>query len=115
MSAPKAWLSLGGAVVAGIGASLCCIGPVVLSLLGLGGAAFATAFEPYRPWSIAVALALLGAGFHVIYRPGSRDRCDRGEPCEVPDHRRKWRILFWIVAGLTVATIAFPYYADLFS
>ena len=42
--------TLGGSVVSGILASACCLGPLVLSLLGVSGAAFAQRFEPFRPY-----------------------------------------------------------------
>ena len=48
---PKAALVAGG--VAGIGASLCCVGPLVLVLAGVGGAwvSALSALEPFRPFS----------------------------------------------------------------
>lgn len=50
-------------VLAGIGASLCCVAPLVLISLGIGGAWMATltAFEPVRP-------VLLGLAFHKLYQ-----------------------------------------------
>ena len=43
--------SLVAGVAAAIGASVCCLGPLVLLMLGIGGAWIGNlaAFEPYRP------------------------------------------------------------------
>ena len=45
--------SLFAGVLAAIGASVCCVGPLVLLMLGIGGAWVAnlTAVEPLRPGS----------------------------------------------------------------
>lgn len=64
----KEGLTLAGSVVTALAASACCIGPVVFTLLGLGGAAFAVALEPYRPVFIGVTTLLLGSGFYLVYR-----------------------------------------------
>ncbi len=57
--------SLIGAVIAAIAASLCCVGPLVLLLLGISGAWIAnlTVFEPIRPFAIATTAILLGIAF----------------------------------------------------
>jgi hypothetical protein len=48
-------LALVGGVLAGIGASACCVGPFLLLSLGIGGAwiGHLTTLEPYRPIFIA--------------------------------------------------------------
>ncbi len=40
-----------GAIIAGTLASACCIGPLIVVLLGLGSASAFIAMEPYRPYS----------------------------------------------------------------
>ncbi len=78
-----AWLLVGG-MVAAIGASLCCAGPFVLLLLGISGSWISTltAFEPFRPYFIAVvALLYLWAGWQV-HRP--IERCPEGSVCAIP-------------------------------
>jgi len=97
-----------GSIVAGILASACCIGPLVLSFLGLGGIAFATALEPYRPYFIGMTILFLGAGFYYAYRP-QEEECKPGEACATPQNRRLQRLMLWIVAVLAVVLMAFPY------
>lgn len=52
-------------VVAAVASSACCIVPLVLFLLGIGGAWIAnlTALSPYKPYFAAIAGALIIAGF----------------------------------------------------
>jgi len=42
---------LAGSVVGGFLASVCCVVPLVVAMLGISGAAFALRFEPLRPYS----------------------------------------------------------------
>lgn len=64
----KAILTTSGLVLSALLASLCCIGPVVFSLIGAGSLGFAAAFEPYRPYLMAMTVVFLGAGFYFTYR-----------------------------------------------
>jgi mercuric ion transport protein len=108
----RAALMTGG--VAAVLASACCLGPLVLVSIGLGGAWVAnlTALEPYRPVFIAVALAALVLAFRHVYRPV--EQCKPGEVCAVPAVRRGYRIVFWVVAALVAIALGFPYVARLF-
>ena len=49
-------------------ASLCCIGPLVFALLGIGGAGLLVKIEPLRPYFAVLTAGLLGAGFYFTYR-----------------------------------------------
>jgi len=98
-----------GAVLAAIGASLCCILPVAVALFGVGSAAAAARFEPYRPYLLAVTAALLVFAFYSAYRPVA---CAPGEACAVPANRRRNRILLWLVAVVALGLVAFPYYSS---
>lgn len=100
--------------VAAVLASACCLGPLVLISVGLSGAWIAnlTAFEPYRPVFIAVALVALALAFRRVYRPV--EQCKPGEVCAVPAVRRGYRVIFWVVAALVAVALGFPYVAPLF-
>lgn len=100
--------------LAAILASTCCLGPLVLVMLGISGAWIAnlTALEPYRPLFLgAAAIALLFA-YRRIFRPAAA--CAPGEVCAMPRVNSAYRILFWIVAALALIALAFPYAAPLF-
>lgn len=99
-----------GSVVSGILASACCIGPLVLGLMGISGAALAQRFEPFRPYFLALTYALLGGAFYVTYRP--QTACGPGEACEMPRADRVGRAMLWIAAIVVVLATAFPWYAQ---
>jgi len=98
-----------GAMLAAVGASLCCILPIAVAVLGAGSAAFAARFEPWRPWLLGFTALLLGFAFYRAYRP---EVCAPGGSCAVPARRRRNRTMLWLVAVITVALTAFPYYSS---
>jgi mercuric ion transport protein len=107
-----------GALVAGtltaFGASVCCVGPLVLLTLGIGGAWVAnlTALEPLRPWFIAATLLFLGLAFLRLYaRP---QVCEPGTVCAEPLALKRQRLIFWVVALALVALLSVPWMAPLF-
>lgn len=106
--------SLLGGVAAAIGASACCAGPLLLVVLGIGGAwgSRLMALEAYQPYFIAAALAFFGYAFFRLYR-GS-EACEPGEACAVPAVRRRQRGVFWVVAVAAATLMSFPLYAPLF-
>jgi mercuric ion transport protein len=107
-----------GSVLAGaaaaIGASACCAGPLLLVVLGVGGAwgSRLVALEAYQPYFIVAALAFFGFAFYRLYR--RQDACAPGEACAVPAVRRSQRVIFWTVAVIAAVLMAFPLYAPLF-
>ncbi len=101
-------------VIAAITASACCIGPLVLLMLGISGSWISnlTAMEPYRPIFIGITLLFLGLAFRKLYLvPKS---CAIDKPCAEPTNLRKQRNLFWFITALITAMVAFPWYAPLF-
>lgn len=99
------------AVLAGVGASLCCVAPLVLLTLGVGGAWISnlTALEPYRPIFITITLIFLGLAFRKLYLLPRA--CTPGTTCAEPRTLRNQRVIFWIVAALLLVLLTFPYYA----
>lgn len=94
---PKAW----GATAGGAGAALlstataaCCIpvvAPVLVSVLGVGGAVWAAGLRPYSPYVLAASGVLLAYAFRAVYRrrpPSSGASCPTGRP-------RAVRIVLW--------------------
>lgn len=102
-------LTLGGAVLAAIAASSCCIGPLLLAALGIGGAGAFAALGSYRPYILGVTVALLGAGFYFTYR---KPKAVEGDACGCasprPTANRLGRIGLWIATALVVVFAAAP-------
>ncbi len=95
-------------VIAGLTASVCCVGPLVLLALGVSGAWIGslTALEPFRPIFIGATLVFLGLAFRKLYL--LPQTCAPGKACAAPTHLRKQRTVFWIVSALLVGLLAFP-------
>lgn len=114
---PRPWTASGSLLAgaaAAIGASACCAGPLLLVVLGVGGAwgSRLVALEPYQPFFIAAALAFFAFAFYRLYR--NSEACAPGEVCAAPAVRRRQRVIFWVVALVATALMAFPLYAPLF-
>src|SRR5919198_5485206 len=103
-------LATGGAVIAAIAASLCCIGPLIFAGLGLSAFSAAAAFESARPYLLGAAVLLLAFGFYRAYF--RRDAaCAPGEACAVRPVSRAGRIGLWVGAVAVLAFALSPYYA----
>jgi mercuric ion transport protein len=114
MTALDAKGSLAAGVLAAIGASLCCVVPLVLLALGIGGAWIAnlTALEPYRPIFIGLTLLFLGLAFRNLYVIAPV--CAPGTACADPKVLARQRTVFWVVVVLLGALLAVPWLAPLF-
>lgn len=55
-------------------ASLCCIGPLALILLGVGGASSALAIGYRKPYFLAFGLIVLGVGTYKLYKKSCRGK-----------------------------------------
>ncbi len=99
---------------AAIGASICCVGPLLLLSLGIGGAWISTltAMEPLRPYFISLTLLILAWVFRSLYLLPAT--CTSAQVCADPMVRRRQRLIFWLVSVPLIALLTFPYYATLF-
>ncbi len=97
-----------GGLLGALAASSCCILPLVLFSVGLGGAWIGnlTALAPYQPIFAAITLAFLAGGFYLVYlRPGRA--CAADEACARPLPNRIVKTSLWI-ATLLVAASSIP-------
>lgn len=109
----KSSRALVASVASGILASVCCVGPFVLLMLGVGGAWIGTLtlLKPYQPIFIGLTLVFLGLAFRKLYLVPQA--CETGTPCASPVNRRNQRIVFWLVTVLLLALIGFNWYGPL--
>ena len=111
-------LSSRSALIAGslaaVGASLCCVAPLLLLSLGIGGAWIAnlTALEPYRPALIGVTLLFLALAFRKLYLVPQT--CVPDAACADSSVIARQRAIFWIVAVLLLVLLAVPLVAPFF-
>jgi len=107
-----------GSLIAGalgaIGASLCCVGPLVLLTLGIGGTWISrlTALEPLRPLFVVLTLVFLALAFNKLYL--TPRTCVTDQPCAGDAMLKRRRLMFWMVSIPLIALLAFPWYAPLF-
>lgn len=101
-------------VLAAVGASVCCVGPLVLLALGISGAWISTltTLEPFRPVFIGLTLLFLALSFRKLYL--LPQACVPGTPCADPRTVKRQRFMFWIVTALLLTLLAVPWAAPLF-
>lgn len=106
--------SLLAGAAAAVGASACCAGPLLLVVLGIGGAwtTRLAALETYQPYFAVATLACFGYAYYRLYHQAAD--CAPGDVCAVPAVRRRQRFIFWVVAAAALALIGLPLYAPLF-
>jgi len=106
--------SLLAGAAAAIGASVCCVGPLVLLMLGIGGAwvGTLTALEPARPLLIGVTLLFLGLAFRRLYLVPQV--CTPEAACAQPVIQARQRAIFWLAATAMLLLLAVPWLATFF-
>ncbi len=103
-----------GGIFGALAASSCCIVPLILFSVGIGGAWIGnlTALAPYKPIFVAGTAGLLGYGFYLVYwKP--RRACAEGAACARPISNRLVQLALWIATVLVIAAFAFDYVAPL--
>lgn len=103
-----------GGILGALAASSCCIIPLVLFSLGIGGAWIGnlTALAPYKPFFVAGTAGVLGYGFYLVYwKP--RRACAEDAACARTIPSRLVQLALWIATVLVVAAFAFDYVAAL--
>lgn len=101
--------------LAALGASLCCITPILAITAGISGAASAFSWlDPFRPFFIGLTILVLGFAWYQKVKPKKKDlSCD----CEDEPEKKSF---FQSKSFLAVATVlalfllAFPYYSAVF-
>lgn len=109
----KTHWSLFSAIAAAVAASICCVGPLVLLALGIGGAWVGNlkVLEPYRPFFMLVALGFLAFGFYRVYRKPKPEECKEGSYCAAPHSGRINKAALWLALVLILGLFAYPYVA----
>jgi mercuric ion transport protein len=104
------WLAAAGATAA-LAASTCCVLPLTLGALGLGGGLVSSLgiLAPYQTAFRLAALALLGAGFWLVY--ANRPVASAGTAC-APTPTAGWaKPVLWTGALVLAVVISEPLWA----
>jgi mercuric ion transport protein len=105
----------GAAALGAVVASSCCIGPLLLVILGVSGAWIGNlvALEPYKPYFLVVTALLLGAGFWQVYfRP--RPACAEDSYCARPGSATLTKSVLWGASALALAAATVSAWAPWF-
>ena len=107
------WLGIGAALAA-IGASVCCVGPLLLLSLGIGGAWMSTltSMETVRPFFFIITLIFIGLSYRKLYL--MPESCEQGEVCAISGVKKRQRMIFLMGSVLILLLLAFPSYAPYF-
>lgn len=107
-------LDLGSALGSGLAAltstaaSICCIGPLAITLMGVNGAIFAAGLKPYRFYLLTVSAAFLALGFWGLY---GRRKTPKGVACSVKVKRLS-RVVLWCSVAIWVGALVIQFLAD---
>lgn len=107
------WLGI-GALLSAIGASACCVLPLVFLSLGIGGAWMSTltSMESVRPFFLVLTLVFIALGFRKLYLVPNN--CETGDACASTPVKGNQRIIFWIGSVFLIGLLVFPWYAPMF-
>lgn len=100
--------SIAAGLVSALGASACCVLPLALVSVGLGGAWVAQlrALERFALVFMGIAIAAFGYAFYRLYL--RRAPCTPETSCATPPARRRQRIAFWATLVTAKLLILFP-------
>ncbi|HEV7243145.1 MAG TPA: mercuric transporter MerT family protein [Thermoanaerobaculia bacterium] len=102
-------IGMAASVATALGASICCIGPIVAVMFGMTSLAALAKYEPLRPVFGLVTVALLAVAFYATYKPTVE--CDPGSVCATqgPDRVQKFnRIALWLATATAIIVFTFP-------
>lgn len=96
-------------------ASSCCVAPLLLVALGVGGAWMGTltALAPYKVYFLPASALLLAAGFwYVYFKPAKA--CAGDTACERPASGRFTQTVLWLATMLVLLSATVNVWAPLF-
>jgi mercuric ion transport protein len=108
------WSTIGGVFSAFL-SSICCIGPLIFSALGIGAGAtgflggsarFAAFIAPYRLFFVVLTFAFLGLSFYSVYR--KEKMCRVASVCSLV-RLKKTKIFLWIITAISLILLISPY------
>jgi len=114
-SDPGSRVATAGSLFGALAMTSCCILPLVLVSLGVGGVWIAqlTALYAYKWYTFSLAAGFIAWGFWKVHRAETGE-CRDGTICARPVNRRIMKASLWLAAVVTAVAIVFPYVAPYF-
>lgn len=106
---------IGTMAITAIGASLCCITPVLAFIAGTSGIASTFSFiEPFRPYLVGITILVLVFAWYQKLRPRTQEEIDCA--CEEDEKPTFWQSRKFLASVTIFALImlAFPYFTHIF-
>lgn len=100
--AKQSWILAGG-LLSALAGSLCCIGPLLAVVLGVGGFAASLWFAQWRPYFLGASFGLLALAWYLTYRRSSA----QGTAC-APGAGNTSKIFLWVVTAMAIPAALFP-------
>jgi mercuric ion transport protein len=99
-----------GGLLGAVAATSCCVLPLALFSLGVGGVWIGrlSALAPYQPIFITITIMLLGYGYWLVYRK-PRAACAEGAACARPLPNRLVKLGLCVATSLVLLALAWPY------
>ncbi len=94
-------------IFAALAASLCCVGPIAIALLGIGSAGLFVTLGEYRPYIMGLTLVFLSLAFFFTYR--KREVVCEDGTCKVQRPSRWNKIVVWFSAAVVTFLLLLPY------
>lgn len=100
------WTAFISALVSSFLASLCCIGPLLVVVLGAGGAwaSYSAFFAPYRPYMITLMGLSLCYSFYTLYLKSPAYEVENG--CVRSRVYFIQKLIFWIITAASIILIS---------
>jgi mercuric ion transport protein len=102
---------MAASIATALGASVCCIGPIVAVMFGMTSLAALAKYEPLRPIFGAATFVLLTVAFYATYKRPVEAACEPGSVCETtgPDRMQTInRIFVWLATIVAIVVFTFP-------
>ncbi len=104
----SALVGASSAALTSVASSICCIGPLAITLLGVNGDILGAAIKPYRPFLLTAALVLLAFAY---WRLMSSRNEGEGATCSIRAMRLQ-KIVLWIGVVIWISAVIIGYAAD---
>ncbi len=104
----SALVGASSAALTSVASSICCIGPLAITLLGVNGAILGAAIKPYRPFLLTAALVVLAFAY---WRFLSLRKAGEGASCSIRALRLQ-KIVLSIGVVIWIAAVVIGYAAD---